>query len=70
MQSALRQAARRAKAAGYFLLGGLSLLVLKALRLTNPAWASDKAGKLLRFIGPRLPIGAAWASVPPVRLSL
>jgi len=54
MQPALREVARQAKAAGYFLLGGFSLLVLKALRLTNPGWAADKAGALLRRIGPWL----------------
>ena len=55
MPRALRLAARRIKAAGYFLLGELALLVFKGLRLTNPAWAADKSGKLLRFIGPWLP---------------
>jgi KDO2-lipid IV(A) lauroyltransferase len=55
MQPGLRNVARQAKAAGYFLLGGFSLLVLKALRLTNPGWAADKAGALLRRIGPWLP---------------
>jgi Kdo2-lipid IVA lauroyltransferase/acyltransferase len=55
MPRALRLAARRIKAAGYFLLGELALLVFKGLRLTDPAWAADKSGKLLRFIGPWLP---------------
>jgi KDO2-lipid IV(A) lauroyltransferase len=55
MPIALRLAARRIKAAGYFLLGELALLVFKGLRLTDPAWAADKSGKLLRFIGPWLP---------------
>ena len=51
MQPALREVARQAKAAGYFLLGGFSLLVLKALRLTNPAWAADKAGTIGTALG-------------------
>jgi KDO2-lipid IV(A) lauroyltransferase len=55
MQTALRRAARQGKAAGYFLLGGLALLLLKALRLTRPAWATEKAGRLMRRIGPWLP---------------
>jgi Kdo2-lipid IVA lauroyltransferase/acyltransferase len=55
MPIALRVAARRIKAAGYFLLGELALLVFKGLRLTDPAWAADKSAKLLRFIGPWLP---------------
>lgn len=55
MPRALRLAARRIKAAGYFLLGELALLVFKGLRLTDPVWAADKSGKLLRFIGPWLP---------------
>ena len=59
MPTALKQTARRlarqAKASGYFLLGGLALLILKALRLTNPAWATEKAGRLLRRIGPWFP---------------
>jgi Kdo2-lipid IVA lauroyltransferase/acyltransferase len=55
MQKALRQAARRIKAAGYFLLGEVALLVFKGLRLTDPAWAADKSGKLLRVVGPWLP---------------
>src|ERR1700754_4176013 len=54
MQRALRQAGRRIKAAGYFLLGELSLLIFNGLRLTDPAWASDKSAKLLRFVGPKM----------------
>jgi KDO2-lipid IV(A) lauroyltransferase len=54
MQSALRRASRRMKAAGYFLLGEMALLVFKGLRLTDPAWAADKSAKLLRFVGPKL----------------
>jgi Kdo2-lipid IVA lauroyltransferase/acyltransferase len=73
MQTALRRASRRAKAAAYFLLGELALLVFTGLRLTNPAWAADKSGKLLRFIGPWLPehrtgranLQAAFPDWPP-----
>lgn len=73
MHKALRQLARRAKAAGYFLLGGLALLIMKGLRLTDPTWAADKAGKLLRFIGPwmrenrigRANLQAAFPNWPP-----
>jgi KDO2-lipid IV(A) lauroyltransferase len=55
MPTALRLVARRIKAAGYFLLGELALLVFKGLRLTDPAWAAHQSAKLLRFIGPWLP---------------
>jgi KDO2-lipid IV(A) lauroyltransferase len=55
MPTALRLVARRIKAAGYFLLGELALLVFKGLRLTDPAWAAEKSAKLLRFVGPWLP---------------
>jgi Kdo2-lipid IVA lauroyltransferase/acyltransferase len=55
LRPAARRLARKAKAALYLLLGALALLVLKILRLTNPAWAADKAGWLLRRIGPWLP---------------
>jgi Kdo2-lipid IVA lauroyltransferase/acyltransferase len=76
MQTALRRASRRAKAAGYFLLGELALLVFKGLRLMDPAWAADKSGKLLRLIGPWLPehrtgranLQAAFPDWPPAEV--
>ncbi len=76
MQTALRRASRRAKAAGYYLLGELSLLVFKGLRLTDPAWAADKSAKLLRLIGPWLPehrtgranLQAAFPDWPPEQI--
>jgi len=46
--------ARKIKRALYLLLGSLTLLLLKFLRLTDPTWAADKAGRLLRRIGPWL----------------
>jgi KDO2-lipid IV(A) lauroyltransferase len=46
--------ARKIKRVLYRLLGGLTLLLLKILRLTDPIWAADKAGRLLRGIGPWL----------------
>jgi KDO2-lipid IV(A) lauroyltransferase len=55
MQPALRHLARKAKAAIYLLLGGLALLVLKGLRLTNPVWAVEHSAWLLRRLGPWLP---------------
>jgi len=55
MQSAFRRTARKAKAALYLLLGAVAMLVLKALRLTDPTWARKKSGWLLRRIGPWLP---------------
>lgn len=58
MPIALRLAAlrlaRRIKAALYFLIGALTMLLLKVLRKTDPVWASDTAGKLLRRVGPWL----------------
>ena len=50
-----RRVTRKAKAALYLLLGGIALLVLKILRLTNPDWAVENAGRLVRRIGPWLP---------------
>lgn len=59
MSGAFRHAAlrlgRNIKAALYWLLGALTLLLLKVLRLTDPIWAADTAGRLLRGIGPWLP---------------
>jgi KDO2-lipid IV(A) lauroyltransferase len=77
MPIALRLAARRlgrkAKAVLYVLLGGIALLILKMLRLTDPAWATDKAGRLMRRVGPWLPehrigranLQAAFPAWPP-----
>lgn len=73
MQSAFRRTARQAKAALNLLLGGLALLVLKALRLTDPTWAREKSGRLLRRVGPWLPehrigranLQAAFPGWPP-----
>jgi Kdo2-lipid IVA lauroyltransferase/acyltransferase len=73
MQSAFRRTARRAKPALNLLLGGLALLVLKALRLTDPTWAREKSGRLLRRVGPWLPehrtgranLQAAFPGWPP-----
>jgi KDO2-lipid IV(A) lauroyltransferase len=73
MQSAFRRTARQAKAALNLLLGGLALLVLKGLRLTNPTWAREKSGRFLRRIGPWLPehrigranLEAAFPEWPP-----
>src|ERR687895_2093550 len=55
MQSAFRGTARQGKAALYLLLGGLALLVLKVLRLSDPTWAREKSAQLLRRVGPWLP---------------
>ena len=76
MQSAFRRTARQAKAALYLLLGGLALLVLKALRLTDPTWAREKSGRLLRRVGPWLPehrigranLRAAFPEWPPAEI--
>jgi KDO2-lipid IV(A) lauroyltransferase len=80
MATALRLAARRlgrkAKAVLYLLLGALAMLVLKVLRLTDPAWAAEKAGRLLRRIGPWLPehrtgranLQAAFPQWPPAEV--
>ncbi|MEA2986875.1 MAG: Kdo2-lipid lauroyltransferase/acyltransferase [Alphaproteobacteria bacterium] len=73
MQSAFRRTARQAKAALNLLLGGVALLVLKALRLTDPTWAREKSGRLLRRTGPWLPehrtgranLQAAFPEWPP-----
>lgn len=59
MPTSFRHAAMRlgqnAKSMLYWLLGALTLVLLKALRLTKPAWAADTAGRLMRRIGPWLP---------------
>ena len=76
MQKVLRRAALRIKAVGYFLLGELALLVFKGLRLTSPAWAAEKSGRLLRLIGPlmrenrvgRTNLQAAFPEWPPARV--
>jgi len=76
LRPAARRLARKAKAALYVLLGALALLVLKILRLTDPAWAADKAGRLLRRIGPWLPehrtgranLQAAFPDWPPAEV--
>lgn len=80
MQTALRHVARRlarrGKAAGYFVLGWLALGLLKLLRLTKPQWAIEKAGRLLRRIGPSLPehrtgranLQAAFPEWPPAEV--
>lgn len=73
MQPLLRRLAVTAKAALNTLLGAIAMFVLKLLRLTNPEWAADKAGKVLRFIGPWMPenrigranLQAAFPDWPP-----
>jgi Kdo2-lipid IVA lauroyltransferase/acyltransferase len=73
MQSAFRRTARQAKPALNLLLGGLALLALKALRLTDPTWAREKSARLLRRVGPWLPehrtgranLQAAYPEWPP-----
>jgi Lauroyl/myristoyl acyltransferase len=58
MSTALRLAtlrlARHIKAALYLAIGAFTLLLLKVLRRTDPLWASNTAGKLLRGVGPWL----------------
>ena len=54
-RTAVLRLARKTKGALYFLLGTVTLLLLKVLRLTNPAWAAETAGRLLRRVGPWLP---------------
>lgn len=80
MQTTLRLAARRAarkgKAVAYFLLGWLALLVFKGLRRTNPQWTREKAGRLMRSVGPWLPehrtgranLQAAFPDWPPAEV--
>jgi len=52
---ALLRLGRTIKNALYRVIGAFTLLLLKILRLTDPAWASDTAGALMRRIGPWLP---------------
>ena len=54
-RTAVLRLARKTKGALYFLLGTVTLLLLNVLRLTNPAWAAETAGRLLRRVGPWLP---------------
>jgi KDO2-lipid IV(A) lauroyltransferase len=76
LRLAARRFARKAKAVLYLLLGAVALLVLKILRLTNPAWAAEKAGRLLRGLGPWLPehrtgranLQAAFPDMPPAEV--
>jgi KDO2-lipid IV(A) lauroyltransferase len=76
LRLAARRLARKAKAALNWLLGALALLILKILRLTNPAWAAEKAGRLLRGLGPWLPehrigranLQAAFPDWPPAEV--
>jgi Kdo2-lipid IVA lauroyltransferase/acyltransferase len=55
MQTAPRHVARWAKNILNFILGGLAILSLKALRRTKPVWAVDIGGRLMRRLGPWLP---------------
>ena len=76
LRLAARRFARKAKAVLYLLLGALAMLVLKILRLTNPAWAAEKAGRLMRGLGPWLPehrtgranLQAAFPDWPPAEI--
>lgn len=59
MQKALGHAAwriaRLAKNIVHFILGGIAVLLLKAVRRTDPNWAVAVGGRLMRRLGPWLP---------------
>jgi KDO2-lipid IV(A) lauroyltransferase len=55
MRGMFRRTRHRAKRAGGAMLGGLAVLLLKGLRLTDPDRMADFGGWLMRTIGPLLP---------------
>jgi KDO2-lipid IV(A) lauroyltransferase len=51
----VRRLKRSGKHAANFVIGGVTIALLKLLRLVNPDFAVDAAGRFMRTIGPLLP---------------
>jgi Kdo2-lipid IVA lauroyltransferase/acyltransferase len=55
MRRMVRRLKRSGKHAANFVIGGVTIALLKLLRLVNPDFAVDAAGRFMRTIGPLLP---------------
>jgi Kdo2-lipid IVA lauroyltransferase/acyltransferase len=55
MRRMVRRLKRSGKHAANFVIGGVTIALLKLLRLVNPDFAVDAAGRFMRTIGPLVP---------------